>query len=220
MLAASAAGRGRPDLELVGAGTGVDVRPGAVDPAELPAGELVRVAASVLADQVVDAGVPEQREPPRRPGRRGGGAATASSATPSWPTPCAPSWSARGRPPGGREPRIVVVGSDLATMAGHAWTHRALTEGVTSWREWLRLLRERREVPARADLLAVGRAWERRVGKARVHVVLDLGAVPRLVGERAASPLHARCRARGASWPAGWGRCWVCWCCPTSARPC
>ena len=58
-------------------------------------------------------------------------------------------------------------------MAAHAWTHRAFTEGVTAWREWLRLLRERREVPARADLLAVARAWERRVGKERVHVVLE-----------------------------------------------
>ena len=60
----------------------------------------------------------------------------------------------RGRPPGGREARIVVLGSDLATMAAHAWTHRAFTEGVTAWREWLRLVRERREVPARADVLS------------------------------------------------------------------
>jgi hypothetical protein len=90
----------------------------------------------------------------------------------------------RGRPPGGREARIVVLGSDLATMAAHAWTHRAFTEGVTAWREWLRLVRERREVPARADVLSVARAWERRVGKERVHVVLEPGAVARLVGER------------------------------------
>ncbi len=161
--------------------------PAPVDPAELPAGELVRVAASVLADQVVDAGVP----------------ATARASPASWT-----SWwrrgyrlvgdpeladllraqlVARGRPPGGREPRIVVLGSDLATMAAHAWTHRAFTEGVTAWREWLRLLRERREVPARADVLAVARAWERRVGKERVHVVLEphgQRARARLVGDR------------------------------------
>jgi hypothetical protein len=59
---------------------------------------------------------------------------------------------------------------------------------VTAWREWLRLLQERREVPARADVLAVARAWERRVGKERVHVVLEphelTGTVSRLVGER------------------------------------
>ena len=128
---------------------------------------------------------------------------------------------ARGRPPGGREPRIVVLGTDVATMAAHAWTHRAFTEGVTAWREWLRLLRERREVPARADLLAVCRAWERRVGKARVHVVLDL-ARRTPAGRRPPRPRprRARCRARRASWPAGSGPCWVCWCCPTCARPC
>ena len=33
-------------------------------------------------------------------------------------------------------------------------------------------------MPARADLLAVCRAWEQRVGKERVHVVLDPAAVP------------------------------------------
>jgi hypothetical protein len=76
----------------------------------------------------------------------------------------------------------VVLGTDLATMAAHAWTHRAFGEGVNAWREWLRLLQERRELPARVDLLAVSRAWERRVGKERVHVVLDLAVVPRLVG--------------------------------------
>ena len=99
VLAASAAGRGRPDLELVGAGPDSTFGPAPVDPAELPAGELVRVAASVLADQVVDAGAPAQGEPARRPGRRGGGAATASSATPSSPTRCAPSsWRADALP--------------------------------------------------------------------------------------------------------------------------
>ncbi len=91
---------------------------------------------------------------------------------------------ARGRPPGGREPRILVLGTDLAAMTAHAWTHRAFTEGTGSWREWLRLLHERSELPQRADLVAVARTWERRVGKERVHVVLDPAAVPRLAGDR------------------------------------
>jgi hypothetical protein len=185
VLTASAAGRGRPDLELVGAGPESAFGPAPVDPAELPAGELVRVAASVLADEVADAGVPAQTEPPLSLSRaswwRRGYRIVGD---PGLADPLRAQLVARGRPPGGREPRIVVVGSDVATMTGHAWTYRALTEGVTSWREWLRLLRERREVPARADLLALCRAWEQRVGKARVHVVLDLGAVPRLVGDR------------------------------------
>jgi hypothetical protein len=142
---------------------------------------MVRVAASVLADELADAGVPDRTEPPRASRWRRGYRLVGD---PGLADPLRAQLAARGRPPGGREPRIVVVGSDLASMAAHAWTRRALTGGVTSWREWLRLLRERREVPARADLLAVCRAWEQRVGKARVHVVLDLAAVPRLVGDR------------------------------------
>ena len=185
VLAASAAGRGRPDLELVDAGPGSAFGPAPVDPAGLPAGELVRVAASVLADQVVAAGVPDQGEPARPPAwaswwRRG----YRLVGDPELADPLRTQLVARGRPPGGREPRIVVLGTDLATMVAHAWTARAFSEGVTAWREWLRLLRERRELPARADLRAVCRSWERRVGKERVHVVLDPAAVPRLVGDR------------------------------------
>ena len=181
VLTASAAGRGRPDLELDGVAPESAFGPAPVDPAALPAGELVRVAASVLADQVADAGLPEPGEPARAKWWRRGYRLVGD---PGLADPLRAQLVARGRPPGGREPRIVVVGSDLATMAGHAWTHRAFTEGVNVWREWLRQLQERREVPARVDLLAVCRAWERRVGKAGVHVVLDLGALPRLVGDR------------------------------------
>ena len=91
VLAASAAGRGRPDLELAGAVPESAFGPAPVDPAALPAGELVRVAASLLADQVADAGLPEPEV--RRGAVAGGGAATAWSATPSSPTRSATSWS-------------------------------------------------------------------------------------------------------------------------------
>ena len=181
VLAASAAGRGRPDLELAGAVPESAFGPAPVDPAALPAGELVRVAASLLADQVADAGLPEPEVRRRASWWRRGYRLVGD---PELADPLRDQLVARGRPPGGREPRVLVVGSDLATMTAHAWTHRAFTEGVNAWHEWLRQLQERREVPARADLLAVCRAWERRVGKARVHVVLDLGAVPRLAGDR------------------------------------
>ena len=117
------------------------------------------------------------------PGARGGVAATAWSATPSSPTRCATSWSRGAARPAAASRASSCVGSDLATMTAHAWTHRAFTEGVNAWREWLRQLQERREVPARADLLAVARAWERRVGT-------DAGA-------RRAGP-----RRRARDWPA------------------
>ncbi len=181
VLDASAAGRGRPDLELVGAGVESEFGPSPVDPAGLPAGELVRVAASVLADQVVDAGPLPQTPAPRASRWRRGYRLVGD---PELADGLRDQLATRGRPPGGREPRILVLADDLATMTAHAWTHRAFGEGGPGWRGWLTLLRERRELPPRADPLAACRAWESRVGKERVHLVLDTGAVPRLAGDR------------------------------------
>ena len=127
MLEASAAGRGRPDLELVGAGPESEFGPAPVDPAGLPAGELVRVAASVLADQLVDAGPVPADESPRPSWWRRGYRLVGD---PELADDLRGQLVARGRPPGGREPRILVLGADLAAMTAHAWTHRAFTEGT------------------------------------------------------------------------------------------
>jgi len=181
VLSASAAGRGRPDLELVGARPPSRFGPAPVDPAELPPAELTRVAASVLADRLVAAG-PADRPEPRPPAwwRRG----YRLVGDPELADPLRARLVALGRGPGGRDPRVVVLGTDLGTMVGHAWTSRAFTEGGPDWRPWLDLLHDRREVPARVDLLAIARAWERRVGRDRLVVCLDPGAVPSLVGAR------------------------------------
>ena len=181
VLTASAAGRGRPDLELVGAGVESRFGPAPVDPSYLPPGELVRVAASVLADQLVAAGEPVPAEPrtPRlwRRGYRLVG-------DPEIADPLRDQLVAKGRPPGGRRQRVVVVGADLGTMAAHAWTHRAFTEGAPVWRDWLALLQDRKEIPGRVDLLTMARTWERRLGREAVHIVLDPAAVATLVGDR------------------------------------
>ncbi len=181
VLEASAAGRGRPDLELVGVGSGSEFGPAPVDPADLPAGELVRVAASVLADELVDSGLPETHGAPRSSRWRRGYRLIGD---PEIAGGFREQLLARGRPPGGRRPVVVACGSDLGTMLAHVWTHRAFGEGVTAWREWLRALRERRQLPPRADLVAVCRVWDGKVGAGRLHVVLDPAAVTALVGER------------------------------------
>ncbi|MDO9457564.1 hypothetical protein, partial [Nocardioides sp.] len=69
VVTASAPGRGRPDLELVGAVAETAYGPRPVDPADLPADELLRVTTNLLAEDLVAAGVPPQPRPRwRRPG--------------------------------------------------------------------------------------------------------------------------------------------------------
>ena len=55
-MAASAPGRGRPDLELVGVDAERRFGPPAVDPADLSDDELLRVATGLIAEDLVAAG--------------------------------------------------------------------------------------------------------------------------------------------------------------------
>ena len=112
VLVASAAGRGRPDVVVTQAGA---------LPEALPAHELLRVAATVIAQQLL----------------RGAPAASAlmDDAAPELPLSAALGWSsyrvvgdpllatdarramlARGHPPGGRRPVVFVAGTDAATI--------------------------------------------------------------------------------------------------------
>lgn len=185
VLEASAPGRGRPDLELEGAVERLEFGPPPVDPADLPDDELLRVAASLLADDVVAAGVPDQRTAAR---------------TRIWRTryrlvgdqvladPIRAELVAHGRPPGGRGSAILVLGTDLGTMLAHAWTARSLAEGAPGWSDWLTPYTRGKAVPRRIDLVRTARAWTERVGAERVAIVLDPAEVPRLVGVRGKLP--------------------------------
>jgi hypothetical protein len=181
VLDASAPGRGRPDLELVGADAPSPFGPRPVDPVDLPDDELVRVAVSVLADDLVAAGVPP---PPAatwaRPWRR----AYRLVGDPVLADQLRAQLVARGRPPGGVASRILVLGAPADLMLADAFEARALDTGAPPWEEWLAALVERDELPPRADLAAVARAWARRAAPDRVRIVLDPAEVPRLVGVR------------------------------------
>jgi len=185
VLAASAPGRGRPDLGLVGVLPASAFGPPPVDPSALPADELVRVATALIAEDVVAAGDPP---PPRRP--RALRRRYRLLGDPEVVAPLRAALVADGRPPGGRRPTVVVAGSDLASMLVHLWTARSLGAGVRPWSEWLRMELRRGPVPDRIDLAARAAEWVPRVGADRVHVVLDdPRRVARLVSRRRAGTL-------------------------------
>lgn len=181
VLAASAPGRGRPDLDLVGDGGGPRFGPRPVDPADLPADELVRVAASLLADDLVAAGRPtREAPPPTRPWRR----RYRLAGDPALADPLRAQLVARGRPPGGRRARILVLGAPADRMLADAFAARALNTGGPSWPEWIAILAERDQLARRVDLARLAQRWASRTSPGNVTVVLDPAAVGRLVGAR------------------------------------
>lgn len=173
VLSTAAAGRGKPDLALVGvAGTGYGPLP--VDPADLPADELVRVATSVLAEDVVRLGVPRAprglpRPRPRRH-RVAGDPVLATAAR-----------EALGPRRLGAGP-MVVIGAPLDQMLADVWTRRCFERGSGAWLEWLRFWQQRGQLPPRVDLPAVA---DRHAGSpGGVAVVLDPTALPEALGVR------------------------------------
>lgn len=180
VLEASAVGRGQPDLELEGAAEQTTFGPRPVDPAAVSAGELLRVATAVLAEDVVAAGLPPHRRRRRpRPWRT----RYRLAGDPEIVGPLRAEMVGRGRPPGGRDVPVVVLGADLGRMLADAWTVRCFHEGVRAWGPWLRRLAQEDRLPPRTDVARTARHWARRVGPERVHVVLDPSAQPDVLAD-------------------------------------
>lgn len=162
--------RNRGDLPLVGERTG-DFGPPEVDPADLPAADLLAVVAGPIAHTLAQL--------PPRPERR--------------PLPLVRGWQlagdpwlvahlgeaqrlrGRGRP--GR--RSLVLGADVVTMAIHAWAETAVSGGRLGLRAWLAERVTPRRIPRPLDLAAAAERCAEAVGPRRVRVVLDVAALPR-----------------------------------------
>lgn len=181
VLATSAPGRGQPDLELVGAAHDSRFGPPPVDPADVPVRELLRVATALIAEDLVAAGVPA---PPRPGVVRPWRVRYRLVGDPEIADPVRAALVARGRPPGGRMARVLVLAAPVDRMLADAWTRRAFDFGAPGWRSWLEQVTRHDRVPGRIDVLAQARAWSARVGRSRVHVVLDPAELPGLLGVR------------------------------------
>jgi hypothetical protein len=121
-LVADAAGRGQPDRPLRGAG---ERRwgPRPVDPAQQPAHELLRVATTLVAEDLVALGVDDGR-PVRRVRW---GRAHLVVGDPVAVSGVRAALARRGRPVLGRGRRVVVLAEDVATMLAHTWTDQCFT---------------------------------------------------------------------------------------------
>ena len=180
ILTASAPGRGRPDLELVGAAEESPFGARPVDPADLADKELLRVAAHLIAEDLAAVDLSPEREPALpRPWRR----RYRLVGDPLLSDPVRRELAARGHGP---RPRgdIVVVAADLERMLADTWTVRCFGQGAVPWPDWVDTWHQRRRLPPRIDLSRVAATWATRRGPERVHVVLDTTALAARVGVR------------------------------------
>ena len=180
VLGASAPGRGRPAFELVDAVDPLAFGPPPVDPAQLPIDELVRVATSLIADDVVAAGLPQEPTEPRVRLLR---SRYRLVGDPVLADPLRLELVRRGRPPGGRRANVLVLGTEAGQLLVDAWTSRAFDEGAPPWRDWLAAAVRRDALPPRVNLVQSARRWSRS-HPGRVHIVLDPARAARLVGVR------------------------------------
>lgn len=175
VLTASAPGRGQLDLELVGAVPESPFGPRPVDPADLPLRELVRVATSLLAEDLVRRGVPDPRRPLPRPWRRRyhllGDPLVADTVRRDL--------VARGRPPGGPGATAYVLAGPLDLMFADTWTRLCFEQGAPAWSDWLRHWHHRNQLPPRIDLATVADTFAERVGRHNVRIVVDHSAITR-----------------------------------------
>lgn len=177
VLTAAAPGRGKPDLALVGvAESAYGPRP--VDPSLLPADELVRVATSVLAEDVVALGVAAPPRRLRRSWRRGHRLA----GDPIEAAGVREALTSRGRGPGRPGGETLILGGPLDQMLVDVWTRRCFERGSGGWLEWLRFWEQRDDLPPRIDLPSVADRH------AHPRVVLDRSQLPHLVGVRRLPP--------------------------------
>lgn len=162
VLEASAAGRGSPDLELVGAAADTPFGPRPVDPGALPTGELLRVATALLAEELAVVALADPPAPGRLAWRHGARVVGDPWAAAAASRPARRALTGR--------PTVLVAGGPLALLLADVWSVRCFEGSAPKWGHWLTGLEQRRRVPPRADLPRVAETWSRRVGAARVTV--------------------------------------------------
>lgn len=185
ILCTSAPGRGRRGLPLAGDGPPPAYGVAPIDPSELSAEELLRPACLLLAEDLVRADAAGRTEPDPVPGRRRRLRHRYRLAGDRWLTgPLRDELVRRGRPQGGRDHVVYVVGAPLDQLLADVWTARCFGQAPVGWEAWLHQGHRRGSLGPRADLRRIARQWRERVGAERVHIVLDVALLPALLRVR------------------------------------
>lgn len=175
VLRATLTGRGQPEFALTGV---AEIRP-QVDPAQLTDGELLRVAASAIADTLILGGLPTPPEPPPARRRRRHHHLVGD---PWLVIPLREQLVQAGHPSGGMRARTYVVGDRFDQLVVDAWSAACFDNGPVAWEAWLAKWAERDRVPGRVDL--VGIAERHRSRSRSVEIVLDPSLLRGLLGVR------------------------------------
>ncbi|QWZ07609.1 hypothetical protein KRR39_19635 [Nocardioides panacis] len=174
VIGRSGPGRGRAQQPLSWTGTGDGPRRfGAppVDPADVPADELVRVGVGALTELLLRA--PDA--PAAHPARR-----RLFTRTPAFTLAGAPVTTsvvrqrleAAGHVEGGDPPRVLLVVEPFDVTLAQVWSARVQRGAPVRWPGFVERWSGRRELPPSADYPALARLWAERVGPAEVHVLV------------------------------------------------
>lgn len=178
VLHTSGPGRGQQDLDLAGIGDrGFGALP--IDPSDVPAGELLRVASGALADLTLTTR-PRIRPEVRRPRRRR--THYRLTGDPLLAAAFRRQLRGQGRPQGGRHPQVVVLLSDYGTYLADVWAARARRGNGPPWQQWIGRFAGKEGLPQRTDILVQAARWADRVGRSRVHLAFAAADVARITG--------------------------------------
>ena len=167
----------------------------AVDPADVPGEELVRLAVGTLAELLLRVPAPVEPRPPRRP---------LLTRTPAFRLAGAPVTTSvvrrelgrSGLLEGGRRPRVVLLAEPLDVALAQVWSARVQRGAPVRWRGFLDRWSGSPGLPPSADLPALARLWAQRVGPGQVHLVVapPAAAAARTTAEVLGRQLRTRAR--------------------------